>query len=964
MVNFLLHGLIPWPTLLMILLAAPVAATKTAADEPAPTFDRDIRPILQSYCSKCHGPDNRKAELNLADSANILRGGESGNPSLQPGSADDSPLYELVASGEMPPEKEARPTREQVAMLKSWIDLGAPGLAHNSAQDISLNVVARRVFDIFEWKCLPCHGRRIQQNGLDLRNLDSMLRGGKSGPALVPRDPDASLILQRIHADEMPPFKQRYPFSVKPVSKMELEQIRIWITAGAPQPVYEVLDEEAPPLSDDERGWWAFQSLRPGSPPDITALQQALAPLDAFILVRLQQSQLSLSILASRRVVIRRIYDDLLGLPPAPIDVEAFIADESVDAFERLVDQLLASPRYGERAAQHWLDAAGYAESEGLESADPLLPEMYRYRDYVIQSWNRDTPFDEFLTEQLAGDELQNYQEITELTPQIADNLIATGFLRTAMDSTREPAINFYVNRLQVLHDTVEIVSSNLLALSLRCAKCHSHKYDPISQRDYYRFAAIFSAAYSPQDWLKPAERLRPLLTTKDLARCEKHNSAVNERLAAATKKRNELNDSYLRQLRDMRIAEISPELQEPVRTAFETPTEKRTDAMKKLVADFATKVMPTLGEIPGKFPQYADQIKPLDAEVEQIKAQLLVIPQAHALTDVTADTAPFYLQNRGEWDRRGGQVTPGVPAVLASKLPAYRAVPSIAGTTGRRLALARWLTHPDHPLTSRVLVNRIWRQYFGRGIVATVDDFGRTGQLPSHPELLDYMAMRFINGGWSVKKLHRSLALSATYRQASDVRTAADTIDHENRLWWRMPLRRRDAESVRDGVLLIAESLNEQMYGPSVPTELQSDGQVVTPATAGRQRRSVYMQHRRLTPETILETFDAPRMSVNCLERRPSTVVNQPLLMLHSSFVELQAAHLAVQIRSAVDDQEPTRQITSLYQRVFSRSPAAAELERAQLFLQDLQDLQGNGDLLAELALLLLNTAEFLYID
>jgi len=939
-----------------------VPCSASLADEEHLGFDRDVVPILETYCFKCHGPESVKAELDLTQPQGILKGGESGEPAIVKGNAEESPLYRLLANSEMPPKDHPRPTPEQVERIKTWINAGAPGLSTSAAPADEKNELARNVFDVLEWKCLTCHGRREKQGDLDLRSIDSMIKGGKSGPAIVVGDPTASLLVKRVHADEMPPFKQRYPFSVKPVTPRELDQIRQWIAAGSPEPRYEILDDEVQTHSESEQLWWAFQPPRTVPLPDVREVDRAVTSIDRFVVARLEQVGLTLSPEADRRVLIRRVCDDLWGLPPRPEEVEDFVADGAEGAYERLVDRLLASPRYGERWAQHWLDAAGFAESEGLESSDPVFPEMYRYRDYVVRSLNSDKPFDRFITEQLAGDELAAYRDEPVMTPELSDNIIATGFLRTAMDSTREPAVNFYVNRLQVLDDTVEIVSSNLLGLSLRCAKCHSHKYDPISQRDYYRFAAIFAAAYSPQDWLKPAERLRPLMTAAEQTESEKHNATVNEKLNEAKNPLDELNDKYLAQLRDLKIATLPADVQDAVRDALNKPADEQSNAMRSLLAKHGEQVKATLEDVPKAFPDYAEAVKPLQAAFDEIKSQHLEIPQAHALTDVTTEAAPFYLLNRGEWDRRSGRVLPGIPAVLNMESNDYHPEPSPANTTGRRLAFARWLTQPDHPLTSRVFVNRVWRQYFEHGIVPTVGDFGRAGALPSHPELLDHIAIQFVESGWSMKQLHRSIVLSATYRQASLVRDEAKAIDPENRLFWRMPMRRRDAESIRDSILAIAGTLNEQMYGPSSTTETQPDGQVITPATAQNRRRSVYMLHRRLTPETILETFDAPRMSTNCLERRSSTVVNQSLLMLHSQFLEEQSAELAKRVRMTAGE-DANAQVISLYQLVLSRNPNDAEHKRAVDFLATSTSGE-SPDLLAELSLVLLNSAEFLYVD
>lgn len=940
--------------LLMLLGESPARAGE-------PTFEADVLPAIKTYCAKCHSAEALKAELDLTHPGGILKGGESGEPAIVRGKSADSPLYRLLASGDMPPKDQPRPSPAQIERIKLWIDSGADDLTNIVPKDEAENELARQVFDVLEWKCFVCHGRREQKGDLDLRTVAAILKGGKSGPAIRGGDAENSLLVKRIHADEMPPFKERYPYSVKPVTPQELSQIKRWITVGAPQPRYDVLDDDSARLTPEDRRWWAFQPPRRSSLPEVRALADARTSIDRFVLARLEQAGLSYSPEADRRVLIRRLYDDLWGLSPSAEEVDAFLRDDAPDAYERLVDRLLSSPHYGERWAQHWFDAAGFAESEGLESADPVFPEMYRYRDYVVRALNADKPFDRFLTEQLAGDELASYREQPVLTPELENNLVATGFLRTAMDSTREPAVNFYTNRLQVLDDTVEIVSSNLLGLSLRCAKCHSHKYDPISQRDYYRFAAIFAAAYSPQDWLRPAERLVPLITAAEEAELAKHNAKVQEAINDAQQQLDKLHEQYLPQLREKKIAALPVEAQAAVREALKTPPDQQSEAMKQSLAPHAESIKVSVEELPSAFADYAKAAGPLQKSLNSAKSQLKSIPQAHALSDGTADAAPFYLLNRGEWNRRGARVSPGIPAVLATQEQTYRLEPPPhTVSTGRRLALARWLTRSDHPLTARVFVNRVWRDYFGRGIVATVGEFGRAGELPSHPELLDHLALQFVESGWSVKQLHRSIVLSATYRQASQVRSDARAIDPENRLLWRMPLKRRDAESLRDSVLIIAGTLNERMFGPSVPLETLLDGQVITPGKPQDRRRSVYMLHRRLSPETILETFDAPRMSTNCVERRKSTVVNQSLLLMHSRFMEEQASQLALRIRSEVSD-DSSRQVDALFHAVLSRNASEAEQRRAVAFLNRAGE---EVDLLAELSLVLLNSAEFLYVD
>ena len=332
------------------------------------------------------------------------------------------------------------------------------------------------------------------------------MKGGKSGPALVRGEAASSLLFHRIHNDEMPPRNVRYKLSIRPVSETEQQLIANWINAGAidPPPPPGIIEDDGLLVSDEDRNWWAFQPPVAAAVPKTTATDRARTAIDAFLVQKLNTKNLTFSEDADRRTLVRRAYIDLHGIPPSPQAVRDFIDNEDPDSLEHLVDRLLNSPRYGERWGQHWLDSAGYADSEGSASADSVYPLVYRYRDYVIRSLNADKPYNQFLLEQIAGDELEDYRTVPRMTPQLQDQLIATGFLRTCIDPTTSPETNFLSDRYQVLADTVEIVSSSVMGITLRCARCHSHRYDPIPQRDYYRFTAIFAAAYSPGDWVKP----------------------------------------------------------------------------------------------------------------------------------------------------------------------------------------------------------------------------------------------------------------------------------------------------------------------------------------------------------------------------------------------------------------------------------------------------------------------------
>ena len=819
-----------------------------------------------------------------------------------------------------------------------------------------------------EVKCQPCHGLREQKGGLDFRTPESILKGGKSGPALVRGDAAKSLLYRRIADDEMPPREVRYKMSIKSVTEAELAMIRTWIDNGAvdapPQPG--IVRDDGLLVSDDDREWWAFREPVAPAIPTVEDSRRVRTPIDAFVLDKLEAKGLALSAQADRRALIRRLSFDLVGLPPSREEIAAFSNDESPDAYDRQVDRLLASPRYGERWAQHWLDAAGYADSEGGNHADTINPDMYRYRDYVIRALNSDKPYGRFLLEQLAGDELAEYSELDRLSPEFADNLIATTYLRTCIDQTDVPETNFIYDRYQVLADLVEIVSSSLMGITLRCARCHDHMYDPVPQRDYYRFTAIFAAAYAPSDWVKPPARQVVLAGIADRKDIDAHNAMLPARIEPLLSELRGLTARFKKRLFAKQLALLPVPVRESIDNAFAFAA--RFSLELQVDPEYLNKV----------YPEYRRGSERLNQEIARLEATRKTVPMAHGLTDIRPDALPFYLLQRGEWNRRGRRVLPNVPVVLASVENPFRVEkPPNTATTGNRVALARWLTDPDHPLTARVYVNRVWQHHFGTGIVATADDFGKTGSPPTHPELLDWLAVNFVRQGERLKKLHRLIVTSAVYRQQSIVRAEGADIDPENALLWKMPLRRMDAEVIRDSMLAAAGQLNSRMFGPPSSISRMADGQVGTADTPGNYRRSIYMLHRHSQPLTVLETFDAPRISTNCIQRQTSNVVSQALLMLNSSFSDRQAGKLAEWITRRVGD-ERGAQLELAYQSVLGRSPDPAERELGLRFLGDQevgyresdanppskQTTAGKDGALVDLCLVLFNSAEFLYTD
>ena len=653
----------------------------------------------------------------------------------------------------------------------------------------------------------------------------------------------------------------------------------------------------APPGSDpfaDGRKHWAFQTLSRPVPPSIAEPSRAHTPIDHFLLARLRAARLTFAPEADRATLIRRATLDLIGLPPTPDEIAAFEADRSPDAYARLIDRLLASPHFGERWGRHWLDGAGYVDVTGgdNDAATVKLGEnKWLYRDYVIRSFNADKPFDRFLVEQLAGDELVNWREATAFTPEIRESLIATGFLRTAADDTDENELNTLDIRHGVLQRTGEVLANNLLGLTLNCAKCHDHKYEPLSQADYYRLLALLQPAFNPDRWLQPKQRLFAALPPAEKRRADEHNAAV-----------------------DKQIAELNRLKQDPEthnRRMAELTAKKRTFENWQVVYD-------------------------------------------------AGPATPTRLLKRGNHDRPGSEVAPGFLEVLCSSGQAS-AITAMGESSGRRLALTRWLTAADTPagaLVVRVRVNRVWRHLFGRGLVEPTDNLGLSGERPTHPELLDWLAGEFVRGGGRLKPLLKLLTTSAAYRQASAVPGPAPAADPDNNLLWRMPLRRLEAEVIRDSLLAVGGTLDRSMGGPPVPVDVKADGSLA-PKDGDRPRRSVYLLARRNYHPTLLGVFDQPALTTNCTGRQSSAVVLQSLALLNDEFMRGRAVAVADRVAAA----KPEAQVETAFRIVLGRAPSAGEAKVAADLLELHRARRETASrALAHLCHVLLNTSEFLY--
>ncbi|MBI1913373.1 MAG: PSD1 domain-containing protein [Planctomycetes bacterium] len=764
----------------------------------------------------------------------------------------------------------------------------------------------RDIKPILAKTCLTCHGPEKQRGGLRLDSRKAALEGGNSGPVLKPGDAASSrllFIVAGLDADLQMPPKGRTPLTPR-----EVGLLRAWVDQGL-----KWTDEGTVATQSRKADHWAFRAPKRPPPPTVRNAAWVHNDLDRFILARLEKEGLSPSPEADRATLIRRLSLDLLGLPPTPAEVDAFVRDPRPDAYEHLVDRLLASPHYGERWARHWLDLARYADSDGYEK-DTGRPFAWRWRDWVINALNRDLPYDEFVIEQLAGD----------LLPKATrDQKVATGFHRNTL-TNREGGVDQEQYRVEAVVDRVNTTAKVLLGITLGCAQCHDHKYDPFSQREYYQFFAFFD---------RDVEANLPMPTPADLEVHAKQKAAQDGRrkpLAAAL-------EEYRRQGFPAALRKWEQGLKPADRTALPAKVRqslvideaKRTAAQQKLVADHFAKLDPKLLKLTQVLAAH-DKAGPQ-------------LPMAQTLA--LGPPRKTHVLMRGDFLRKGAEVWPGVPALFP---------PLHARSAPTRLELARWIASPENPLTARVLVNWVWHKYFGRGIVATLEDFGTQGERPSHPELLDWLATAFMrpaSGGvnpsrWSLKTLHRLLVTSATYRQSSKVRPELLQRDPLNVLLARQGRHRLEAELVRDAALSVSGLLVRYVGGPSVRppqppgiSELSYAGSVrwVESSGADRYRRGLYIWFQRTSPYPMLMTFDAPDSNVCCVRREKSNTPLQALTLLNDTvFVEC-AQRLGRRVVEEMSKAATEQRVQHAFRVCLGRAPSEAETKRLILLYDDL---------------------------
>jgi hypothetical protein len=953
------------PAKLTLVLLSILLRTGTAAEQPqvgaaqAEFFKSKILPIFASRCQSCHNHTLKLSGLNLESAAAFETGGTLG-PVVVPGNPQQSRLYRRVARLEkpfMPMDGDPLP-KSEVTLIKTWIEHGAvwsqtaSANAESAAQlsesrkeeqelwSVNARLFKEKVQPILSARCGNCHNDERKYSGLTLETRSGFLNGGWHGPVVVVGKPEESRLYRRVAHLE----KAYMPFFKEPLPASEVALIKEWIEGGAEWPedpqareterirqakLKELQKLETRPVTEEERRWWSFvKPVRPEMPA-VKDGSRVKNPIDAFILAAIEAKGLQPAPMAPRQMLIRRVYLDVIGLPPTPEEVQAFKNDASPDAYEKVVNRLLDSQRYGERWGRHWLDVARYADSDGYEY-DKLRPNAWRYRDYVIRSFNHDKPYTQFILEQLAGDELPH---------PTYDSLTALGFCRNGPFIGDMVLMQNEMTRQDELDDMVSTTSAAFLGLTMGCARCHNHKYDPLSQNDYYRMVAVFA----------PSVRTDiPLVPESFVEQYKSKVFEIDRQVDNLTQQLHRLQ----KPIRDRLVEAKYKELPEPLQVAIKTDPARRTEAQKRQAIQVMDSVGVTEVELTAALStedrKKSEELKKQIDDLEKSKPAPL--PSAMAITDPTATPASSYFLHRGNTLSKGSPMEPGPPLVLSAlgrEIVFPKPAPQ-AKTTGRRLALAKWLASEENPLTGRVMVNRIWQHHFGNGIVETPNDFGRMGAAPTHPQLLDWLATEFVRQGWSVKAMHRLMLLSSTYQQTSDfMSTANQDRDPQNHLLWKMPMQRIEGEIIRDSILAVSGGLNLKAGGPGVFPELDPALIGLIEASQDKEeqwrvtqdgpelwRRSVYVTQKRAVTAPIMDLFDPPDLVSSCPKRNTTTVAPQALQLLNDKFVIGQSTLFAERLRNEMG-KDAIQQINRAFRLSYGRPPDAQELEASVEFLK-----------------------------
>ena len=835
------------------------------ADEAADHFESKVRPVLVANCYACH-TKARKGGLRLDSREAILKGGKSG-PAIEVGNPKDSLLIQAVSRThqrlKMPPQKRLAP--REVTALSQWIQQGAVWVESPS------EFFQRQVQPVLKKNCISCHGAQ-PKGGLRLDSRQAVLQGGKSGAAVIPGDPDKSLLIKAIRYQhekiKMPPKKS--------LSKSQVATLVRWVREGVSWDMAASPELAGVELDAKLRDFWSFQPVVSPRVPRVAESAWNRNPVDAFLFSQLQQAGLKPGKQASKRVLLRRATYDLIGLPPSRQQVRDFLADDSPQAFEKVIDGLLASRHYGERWGRHWLDVVRYADTSG-DAADYPVPEAYKYRNYVIDAFNQDKPYDQFVKEQLAGDLLPARDD-----DQRWEQLIATGYIAVSR--------RIGVGPLNLRHITIENTIDNLgrtfLGLTIGCARCHDHKFDPIPTADYYALYGIFDSTVYPHPGSEKQPRRRHFVYRIGQQKADEMLRPFQAEL----------------DLWNARERKKFREFQSFQNMKVTTPGRSREIVWKELQV-----LREQRAEVTRKFPAMEIAYAVQEGEPHDVKIQVAGDPKTP-----------------------GPQVRRGFLAILGGE----KVAAEVTGS-GRR-QLADWIADPRNPLTARVAVNRIWQHHFGKGLVETASDFGVRGTPPSHPQLLDYLASYFVQEGWSIKKMHRLIMLSRAYQLASHNIEQNLAVDPDNQRLWRANRRRLDAEQLRDTILSLSGTLDltpgQRHPFPHRRTFFYRQHEPFA-ANYPSQRRSVYLMQQRIQKNPYLDLFDGPDGNVPFATRKATTTTLQALYLMNSRFVHEQSRLISQRLLSQPIDQKG--RVKWAYETIFGRPAQPAEVERAVAFLE-----------------------------
>lgn len=814
------------------------------------------------------------------------------------------------------------------------------GIADDKADADAEKFYTEKVQPILVKSCLGCHGpKSTLRGGLFLGSRADILAGGETGPAVNLEKPEASLLVDAINYGtyDMPPNKQ-----------LPADQIAVltqWVKLGVPIPKDSEskrpaakIEKRVPEVNDETKNYWAFKKVIDSPVPSVKQTEWVTNPIDNFMLGKLEAAGLSPVKAADKTKLIRRAYYDLTGLPPSIDQVEAFVKDDSPKAFERVIDALLESPQYGERWGRHWLDLVRYAESNSYER-DGTKPHVWRYRDYVIKSFNEDKPYTQFVKEQLAGDEFET---------RTADSIVATGYYRLGIWDD-EP-----VSQQQALYDDLDDVvlttSQVFLGLTMNCARCHDHKIDPIPQRDYYRFLAFFSGFR--RYGVRSDESVNDASVGPIAVDAEQEKQAALQ--VSLDQELSELNQKI--GFVEQKVTEL---LTAPEKEDFQA-VEVRVDLARKYAGQGISK----------KLVEDYSAAMARRQEIQQTRPDAVAV--ALIVKEIGAKPRDTFILARGNAAVEGEKVEPGFPSVLSPPEPVIE-LPKTGSSSGRRLALANWITSNDNPLSARVMVNRIWQHHFGRGIVRSTNNFGEIGDRPTHPELLDWLATKFMADGWKLKSMHKLIMLSSAYRMSSVADQTGLARDPANNLFWRFDMRRLSSEEIRDSVLAANGSLNLKMGGPSffplIPQEVLA-GQSRPGNGWGnssleeRSRRAVYIFIKRSLLEPMMADFDFADVDSTCPVRFVTTQPTQALGLLNSEFANREAGVFAELLKKSAGD-KVADQVTLGLTRIYQRRPTQREIDRGVKLIESLQNDGIATDVaLKYFCLVSYNFNEFLYLD